>query len=84
MTRERSFWQINQNDIGVLPQAVEYDLLAIRRDVEGPHGRAVVEVGERAGLLRDQVGVFQNPLEMTTTSFRSDASLCSINRPMAG
>jgi len=52
---ESSFWQINQNDIRVLPQAVEHDLLTVRRDVESSHRGGIVKMGERASLLRGQV-----------------------------
>src|SRR5215467_6349898 len=40
--RSRSFWQIDKNDVGILPQAVEDDLLAIGSDIERPHRRVLL------------------------------------------
>src|SRR2546427_215125 len=53
--RESSFWQIDQHDVGVFPQAIEHNLLAVGGDIEGPHGGVVAEMGEGPRLLRRQI-----------------------------
>src|ERR1700730_2406309 len=45
-----SFGKINQYNIRVVPQAVKYDLFAIRGDVEGPHGIGIVEMSKQTSL----------------------------------
>src|SRR5215471_17534421 len=40
--RSCSFWQIDKNNVGILPQAVEYDLLAIGSDIERSHRRVLL------------------------------------------
>lgn len=47
-----SFRQINQNNIRVLFQPVEYDMLAVGSDVECTHIGWIVEICERAAFHR--------------------------------
>ena len=45
-----SLRKIDQNDIGVFPNAVEYDLFPVWRDIEG-HRLGVPQAGELPGVL---------------------------------
>src|SRR5215471_20106423 len=56
--RSRSFWQIDKNNVGILPQAVEHDLLAIGSDIECSHRRVLSEMRELARPFRRDV---ENP-----------------------
>jgi hypothetical protein len=47
-----SFRQIDQDDIGVLARAVEYDLAAVACDIEGVQAPLIAEAGG------DQTGLF--------------------------
>ena len=38
-----SFWELDQDDLRVLAQAVEHDLLPVRRDIEGLHSGTVLK-----------------------------------------
>src|SRR5215813_608204 len=58
----RSFWQIDKNDVGILPQAVEDDLLAIGSDIERSHRRVLSEMGKLAHPFRRDV---ENPEVLT-------------------
>src|SRR5215475_3681480 len=53
-----SFWQVDKNDVGILPQAVEYDLLAIGSNIERPHRRVLSEMCKLARPFRRDV---ENP-----------------------
>ena len=46
---------IDQHHIGILPQSVERNLFAVRRDVEGSHGRAIIQARETAGCHPSQI-----------------------------
>src|SRR5215813_1388678 len=54
----RSFWQIDKNNVGILPQAVEYDLLAIGSDIERSHRRVLSEMCKLARRFRRHI---ENP-----------------------
>src|SRR5215831_2373247 len=54
----RSFWQIDKNNVGILPQTVEHDLLAIGSDIERSHRRVLSEMRELARPFRRDV---ENP-----------------------
>src|SRR5215831_12958201 len=56
--RSRSFWQIDKNNVGILPQAVEHDLLAIGSDIECSHRRVLSEMCKLARRFRRDV---ENP-----------------------
>src|SRR5262249_13144783 len=54
----RSFWQIDKNNVGILPKAVEHDLLAIGSDIERSHRRVLSEMRKLARRFRRDV---ENP-----------------------
>src|SRR5262249_58876011 len=54
----RSFWQIDKNNVGILPQAVEHDLLAIGSDIERSHRRVLSQMGKLARRFRRHI---ENP-----------------------
>jgi hypothetical protein len=56
--RSRSFWQIDKNNVGILPQAVEHDLLTIGSDIECSHRRVLSEMCKLARRFRRHI---ENP-----------------------
>jgi hypothetical protein len=44
--------EINQDDVRIVPKAVEHNLFAVRRDVEGSHRGPNVESGREARRFR--------------------------------
>jgi hypothetical protein len=52
---ELGLGEINQDDVGIVPQAIEHDLFAVRRDVEGSHRGANVETGQGARFFRGEI-----------------------------
>ena len=47
--------KIDQDDIRVLTQTVEYDFLPVPRDVEGPHSRTVLKARRWPRLPRSKI-----------------------------
>src|SRR5215831_9027538 len=56
--RSRSFWQIDKNNVGILPQAVEHDLVTIGSDIECSHRRVLSEMCKLARRFRRHI---ENP-----------------------
>ena len=50
--------QVNEDDIRVVTQAVEYDLLTVRRDIKRAHSGGAVQMSELAALPCGQI---ENP-----------------------
>src|SRR5262245_38297501 len=51
-------WQIDEHDIRIIMQAVEYDLFAVGRDIERAHSGGAVQTSELAALPCGQI---ENP-----------------------
>jgi hypothetical protein len=51
-------WQIDEHDIRIITQAVEYDLFAVGRDIERAHSGGAVQMSELAALPCGQI---ENP-----------------------